>query len=166
MPKKKAPAAKKTPAKKAPAKKSSAKKAVAKKMPTKTAAKNAVRRKTPSKKSPTTRGDSKSPAKQKPAHPAALRKVNAVSLGRPQVTGEEKLFLLFKDDYHARQVFDFLRVETVKELEQFTPQEIVHRLSQPIRQTVEGIRRRLAEKNRCLAGDEEYVLRYKEKAKA
>ena len=31
------------------------------------------------------------------------------SLGRPKVTGEEKLFLLFKQDYHARQVFSFKR---------------------------------------------------------
>jgi hypothetical protein len=69
---------------------------------------------------------------------------------------------LFKEDYHARQVFDFLRVETVKELEQFTPQEIVHRLSQPVRQTVDGIRRKLAEKNRCLAGDEEYALKHRD----
>lgn len=85
----------------------------------------------------------------------------SASLGRPLVTAEEKLYLLFKEDYHARQVFDFLRVETVRELEQFTAQEIVHRLSHPVRQTVEGIRRKLAEKNRCLAGDEDYALKHR-----
>jgi hypothetical protein len=110
-----------------------------------------------------TSGGAKTPAKKKAATKAAPGKKakEGPSLGRPLVTGEEKLFLLFKEDYHARQVVDFLRVETVKDLEQFSPQEIVHRLSQPVRQTVEGIRRRLAEKNRCLAGDEEYVLKHR-----
>jgi hypothetical protein len=92
---------------------------------------------------------------------APARRASA-TLGRPLVTGEEKLYLLFKEDYHARQVFDFLRVETVKDLEQYTPQDIVHILSKPIRQTVDGIRRRLAEKNRCLSGDEEFALKQRE----
>jgi hypothetical protein len=104
----------------------------------------------------------KSPVKKKSAKPAVPAKKASATLGRPLVTGEEKLYLLFKEDYHARQVFDFLRVETVKDLEQFTPQEIVHRLSQPVRQTVDGIRRKLAEKNRCLAGDEEYALKHRD----
>ncbi|HET6880639.1 MAG TPA: hypothetical protein VFI31_10815 [Pirellulales bacterium] len=66
--------------------------------------------------------------------------------------------MLFKEDYHARQIFDFLRVETVRELEQFEPHEIVKRLSRPIADSVERIRRRLAEKNRYLSGDESYLL--------
>ena len=79
-------------------------------------------------------------------------------LPRPTITGEEKLFLLFKDDYHARQIFDFLRVETVRELEQFSPDEIVKRLSRPIVESVERIRNRLAEKNRYLSGDEGFLV--------
>src|SRR5258708_25833180 len=71
-------------------------------------------------------------------------------LPRPMITAEEKLFLLFKDDYHARQIFDFLRAETVGELEQFTPRAIVSRLSKPIEDAVERIRHKLAEKNRYL----------------
>ncbi|HVA51740.1 MAG TPA: hypothetical protein VNH11_35695 [Pirellulales bacterium] len=78
-------------------------------------------------------------------------------LPRPTITGEEKLFLLFKDDYHARQIFDFLRVETVRELEEFSADDIVRRLSQPVVDSVERIRRRLAEKNRYLSHDEEYL---------
>lgn len=101
----------------------------------------------------------KKAGKSKAASPA--KAPAAVSLGRPKVTGEEKLYMLFKDDYHARQVFEFLRVETVKDLEQFAPQEIVHRLSLPIRQTVDRIRRLLAEKNRSLKDDREFALNVK-----
>ena len=80
------------------------------------------------------------------------------SLGRPLVTGEELLFMLFKEDYHARQIFDFLRVERVKELEAFSPDEIVKILSQPITETVNRIRRKLAEKHRSLKNDATFAL--------
>jgi hypothetical protein len=66
--------------------------------------------------------------------------------------------MLFKEDYHARQVFEFLQVKTVKELEQFSAGEIIKRLSQPVRTTVERIRQTLAGYNRCLADDLEYAL--------
>jgi hypothetical protein len=83
------------------------------------------------------------------------------SLGRPKVTADEKLYWLFHEDFHARQVFEFLRVETVRELEEYSPQEIVRRLTQPVRDTVENIRKALAAKNRHLAGDLEFALAYK-----
>jgi hypothetical protein len=92
---------------------------------------------------------------------AAKRKTKKISLGRPTVTAEEKLFMLFHEDYEARQVFEFLRAETVADLEQHTPQDIIHRLSRPIRETVDRIRQRLADRNRCLAGDEEFAARHK-----
>src|SRR5437773_413524 len=85
-----------------------------------------------------------------------------ISLGRPTVTSEEKLFMLFHEDYEARQVFQFLRAEIVADLEKFSPQEIIHRLSRPIRETVDRIRIRLAERNRCLAGDEEFAAGHKQ----
>src|SRR5438477_10007961 len=85
------------------------------------------------------------------------KRAKKISLGRPTVTAEEKLFMLFHEDFEARQVFQFLRAETVADLEQHSPQEIIHRLSRPIRQTVDRIRTRLAERNRCLAGDEEFA---------
>ncbi len=98
----------------------------------------------------------------KKAAPKAAKKSapKKVLLGRPKVTGEEKLFMLFHDNYHARQIFQFLRVETVKELEEFTPQEIINRLSQPIQTTVQRIREELAAKNRCLAGDAEFAAQH------
>lgn len=88
-----------------------------------------------------------------------------LSLGRPKVTGEEDLDMLFKEDFHARQIFKFLSVATVKQLEQFSAAEILRRLSRPIKETVERIRRSLAERNRCLAGDEEFALEHKEHAR-
>jgi hypothetical protein len=92
------------------------------------------------------------PRKSKPKEP---------SLGRPLVTNEEKLYMLFKEDYHARQIFEFLRVETVKDLEQFSPEQIVRLLSKPIRTTVDRIRAKLAEKNRHLLEDVEYAAEWK-----
>jgi hypothetical protein len=102
----------------------------------------------------------KKPTK-KPARKPAKKKTKKISLGRPTVTAEEKLFMLFHDDYEARQVFEFLRAETVGDLEQHAPQDIIHRLSRPIRETVDRIRKRLAERNRCLAGDEEFAAEHK-----
>ncbi len=72
--------------------------------------------------------------------------------------------MLFKEDFHARQIFKFLSVATVKQLEQYSAAEILRRLSRPIKETVERIRRSLAERNRCLAGDEEFALEHKEHA--
>ena len=83
------------------------------------------------------------------------------SLGRPLVTNEEKLYMLFKEDYHARQIFEFLRVETVKDLEQFSPEQIVRLLSKPIRTTVDRIRQKLAEKNRHMLEDVKYAAEWK-----
>src|SRR6185503_8364685 len=109
------------------------------------------------KKSTTTRG--KGAAAKKSAAKVSRKKgvAKAPALGRPKVTGEELLFLLFKEDYHARQIFDFLRVERVKELEQFSPQQIVRMLSRPVTETVDRIRRKLAEKNRCLREDQTFA---------
>ena len=83
------------------------------------------------------------------------------SLGRPLVTNEEKLYMLFHEDYEARQVFEFLRVETVKDLEQYSPEQIVRLLSKPIRTTVDHIRQRLAGKNRHLLDDVEFAAQWK-----
>ncbi len=94
----------------------------------------------------------KKTSRKKANRPAA----KAQPLPRPTITADEKLFLLFKDDYHARQIFDFLQANTVGELEQFTPRQIVARLSKPIEDAVERIRHKLAEKNRYLSGDEAY----------
>ncbi len=103
-------------------------------------------------------------ASVKPAAPPKMTAVSTpeVSLGRPLVTQEEKLYMLFHDDYHSRQVFEFLRVETVRDLEQFSPQQIVHILSKPIRMTVDRIRQRLAQYKRSLRDDEEYAAEFRQ----
>lgn len=108
---------------------------------------------------------SKSPETRKPAVKAKRTpaKMKTPSLGRPTVTLEEKLFLLFREDYHARQIFEFLRAETVRDLEQFSPEDIVRKLSQPIRQSVQRIRLKLAQHNRCLQGDEEFARKHGDK---
>jgi hypothetical protein len=111
-------------------------------------------------------------AKKKPASSKAVRAKSAgkpkappaddaAAIGRVLVTQEEKLYMLFKEDYHARQIFEFLRVETVKDLEQFSPEQIVRLLSKPIRTTVDRIRQKLAEKNRHLLEDVEYAAEWK-----
>ena len=97
------------------------------------------------------------------AKAAAKAPAKRISLGRPKVTADEKLYMLFKDDYHARQIFEFLRVETVRELEEYSPQQIVDRLSAPIVTTVQRIRRQLAVLNRSLAGDQQFALDSKRK---
>ena len=97
-------------------------------------------------------------AKKKPSPKKAVKKI---SLGRPTVTAEEKLFMLFHEDYEARQVFEFLRAETVGDLEQHSAADIIHRLSRPIRETVDRIRQKLADRNRCLAGDEQFAAEHK-----
>ena len=125
------------------AKKKIAAKSATKKKPAKKAAKKAVPGKTARKKK------------------AAAKPTAEESLGRPKVTADEKLYWLFREDFHARQVFEFLRVETLRELEEFSPQEIVRRLTQPVRDTVENIRKALATKNRHLKGDLAFALEYK-----
>jgi hypothetical protein len=105
-------------------------------------------------------------AKKDAGKKVGSKRPRKILLGRPTVTAEEKLFMLFHEDYEARQVFQFLRAESVGDLERFTPQEIVHRLSRPIRETVDRIRRKLADRNRCLAGDEAFAADHKEKKTA
>jgi hypothetical protein len=106
----------------------------------------------------------KAAAKKKSTAKGRRKKADVPSLGRPKVTGEELLFLLFKEDYHARQIFDFLRVQKVKDLEQFSPQQIVRLLSRPVTETVDRIRRKLAEKNRYLREDAAFAAELKEKS--
>jgi hypothetical protein len=104
---------------------------------------------------------SKSTEKPPAANPVIAVKLEP-SLGRPLVTQEEKLYMLFHDDYQSRQVFEFLRVETIKELEEFTPQQIVHLMARPIRLTVDRIRQRLAQFKRSLKDDEQYATEFRQ----
>ena len=108
---------------------------------------------------------SKSKPKAVKAKPAKSKKAAGpepdVTLGRPLVTQEEKLYMLFKEDYHARQIFEFLRVETVKDLEQFSPMQISRILAKPLHDTIDRIRQRLAEMKRSLRDDEEFAAEFR-----
>jgi hypothetical protein len=121
------------------------------------AVRNASRRKPASRKTVTRRSKSKPSRK-----PTTVRKPRQgkTSLGRPLVRGEEKLYLVFKEDYEARQIFEFLRVETVSDLEKFSAQQIIQILSTPVRRTVERIRQRLAENKRSLRDDASFAREY------
>jgi len=143
-------------AKKKPAK--SKKPVPGRKVVRKVSRKVAVRK--PVKKNPRQGARVVAPKKKPPAAPAPVVE-ERLSLGRPKVTGEEDLDLFFKEDYHARQIFKFLGVQTVKELERYSSSEILRRLSIPIKETVERVRRLLAQYNRCLHGDETYALEHK-----
>ena len=115
----------------------------------------------------------KGKAAKKPAPAKALKTAKrvavaapppAVSLGRPRIPGDSPLYLLFKEDFQARQVFAFLGVETVSQLEAFGPKEILKRITLPLTETVERIRRKLAENNRCLAEDASYAIQVRAEA--
>ena len=134
-----------------------------------------AKKSTPTKKAASQSKNAKPAAKSK-TKPAAASKAAATSaavakkpaapdaaLGRPLVTMEEKLFMLFHEDYEARQVFEFLRVETVGDLIQISADEIIRVLTAPVRRTVNRIRQRLAEKNRSLQGDEEFTRQHQAK---
>jgi hypothetical protein len=84
------------------------------------------------------------------------------SLGRPRVTLDARLDLLFQKDYQAREVFDFLRITTVRELEKFAPGEIINKLAGPLYQTVQRIRKTMALCNRSLADDRDFALEFKQ----
>ena len=71
---------------------------------------------------------------------ASVKKTSA-SLGRPRIAGTAELDLEFKGDFGARQIFQFLDVQTFKELEEFSPQEITDRVITPLVQAVERIRK-------------------------
>jgi len=112
----------------------------------------------------------KPPAKKTPAQkaarktgkkPAGTKKTPArrksSGFGRVRVPVDARLDLVIQKDYQAREVFDFLKVQTIRELEQFGPAEILDRLTGPMQQTVLRIRKTLALANRHLARDEKFA---------
>ena len=127
--------------------KKAGKKVAKKKLPAALARKTAKKaaRKAPAKASRTV----KKPRTPKRKGPAAL--------GRVKVAADARLDLLFQKDYQAREIFDFLKVQTIRELEEFAPIEIIERLTGPLTQTVERIRKTLALANRHLAKDERFA---------
>ncbi len=144
-------------------KKASLRPAAAKKATKKAGSKKVALKKAAAKKKTVTR-----PAAKKTATKAAAAKKKTArkaspagaKLGRARITGDAKLDEFFKRDYEARQVFEFLRVHTLKDLEQYGPQEIVERLTGPMVRTIDRIRKALALNNRSLKGDERYAVEF------
>ena len=93
--------------------------------------------------------------KKKPA--TRKKAVKKASLGRPRIAGAAELDMEFRGDFGARQIFQFLDVQTFKELEAFSPQEITDRVITPLVQAVERIRKQLAMANRHLDGDQKFA---------
>jgi hypothetical protein len=91
--------------------------------------------------------------------PTARRK-KSTGFGRVRVPVDAHLDLVFQKDYQAREIFDFLEVQSIRELEQFAPDEILERLTGPMQQTVLRIRKTLALLNRHLARDERFAKEF------
>jgi hypothetical protein len=92
--------------------------------------------------------------------PRAAKRKGPASLGRVKVAADARLDLLFQKDYQAREIFDFLKVQTLRELEEHAPQEIIDRLTGPMVQTVQRIRKTLALVHRHLAKDEKFAKEF------
>jgi hypothetical protein len=84
-------------------------------------------------------------------------------LGRSRIPTDAPLDVVFQNDMSAREAFVFLGIHTMRELEQFEPDELVMRLTSPAKQTVGRIRKILAMNNRCLADDEAFALEFQER---
>lgn len=160
MAKKKAAAKKKSAQSgKRAAKKKATRKAPAKKAKTgvrKSTANKVVRKTTTTKRSAAALSTKRKRTTKKTTKITRVKK----SLGRPRIPGHARLDVVFQKDYQAREVFEFLDVNTLQELEQFGPADIVEKLTSPMVQTVERIRKALALNNRCLADDREFALAF------
>jgi hypothetical protein len=144
------------------AKKAVRKKASKKKFAKKAASKKKSAKKAPKKKATRTKAAAKKKTAKKAAKKKATRKktVRPMPLGRPKVTLDSKLDELFLKDYEVRQVFEFLNVSTLRELEDHNPDEIVERLTAPMVQAVGRIRKVLALQKRCLKGDQKFAKEF------
>lgn len=92
-----------------------------------------------------------------------IRDTRAVrKLGRSRIPVDAPLDVVFQNDIQAREAFVLLGVHSIRELEQFTPDDLVMRLTAPAKLTVGRIRKILAMNNRCLAGDEPFALEFQE----
>lgn len=92
--------------------------------------------------------------------PRAVKRKGPAELGRVKVAADARLDLLFQKDYQAREIFDFLKVQTLRELEQHAPQQIIDLLTGPMVQTVQRIRKTLALVHRHLARDEKFAKEF------
>jgi hypothetical protein len=163
MAKKKAPAKTRKAAavkKKATRKKVAARKAAAKNPSAKKPAVKKVPKKLP-------KGAAK-PAKKKGVRRATMTtgirtKKAGKKMGRSRIPTDAPLAVVFQNDLDAQEAFAFLGIHTIRELEEFPPDELVMRLTSPAKQTVGRIRKILAMNNRCLSDDEAFALEFQER---
>lgn len=155
--------------KKAAAKKTTTKKVVAKKAPVKKSASKASAKKVAA---PKVAAKKKAVVKAKPVRKkgvrratlvAGVRKKNERTLGRSRIPVDAPLAMVFPNDAEAQKAFAFLEIQTIRELEEFNPDELVRRLSSPAKQTVGRIRKMLALNNRCLQEDESFAVEFQER---
>lgn len=128
--------------------------------------KTGTKKKAASRKSAPTKKKTKKTAARKKQGRASKQAKKARSLGRPRVPADARLDHVFQKDYQAREVFEFLGVHTVRELEQYGPDEIIDKLTGPMVETVHRIRKTLALSNRSLADDREFALEFRERVKS
>lgn len=83
-------------------------------------------------------------------------------LGRSRIPIDAPLDVVFQNDLQAREAFMFLGIHSIRDLEQFNPDDLVLRLTGPAKLTVGRIRKILAMNNRCLSNDEEFALEFQE----
>ena len=128
------------------------------------AAKKVKKKKTTAKKAatkPAKATNKKKTVKKQTVKKKSRKIVKRTSLGRPRATADSRLDQVFQKDYQAREVFEFLGVHTLRELEAFAPDEIIDKLTGPLLQTVQRIRKTLAMVNRSLANDRDFALEFK-----
>ena len=112
------------------------------------------------------------PEPQAPARKKGVRKATITTgirdtsptrkLGRSRIPVDAPLDVVFQNDTQAREAFSFLGIHSIRELEQFTPDDLVLRLTGPAKLTVGRIRKILAMNNRCLTGDDQFALEFQE----
>ncbi len=83
-------------------------------------------------------------------------------LGRSRIPVDAPLDVVFQNDIQAREASMFLGIHSIRDLEQFNPDDLVLRLTGPAKLTVGRIRKILAMNNRCLSNDEEFALEFQE----
>lgn len=137
-------------------------------VPKKAAAKKVAKKKAaPAKAAPVVKKKAPRPAKKKGVRRATIssgvRKKAGRKLGRSRIPQEAPLAVIFQNDLQAQEAFTLLGIQTVRELEEFDPDELVRRLSSPAKQTVGRIRKMLALNNRCLSTDEAFALEFQER---
>ena len=112
------------------------------------------------------------PEQENPARKKGVRKATITTgirdakpvrkLGRSRIPVDAPLDVVFQNDLQAKEAFMFLGIHSIRELEQFNPDDLVLRLTGPAKLTVGRIRKILAMNNRCLTGDEEFALEFQE----